>query len=549
MSLVLFNDGLDDLPVREQSEGFFGTDTVSKPTLLPPNFIRTGSNIWMDVDGLIRTRPGLRFNALCNTLPLVGPTTRIQGAAYFDTPALERILAVRDGKLYEIVTAENAAAVNHLAGPTPSTTADIKFAQLVDRMFYTDGTLTLRWAYYTAGWTFGTVATFSDTSAMPAWKLIVAHKFRLLAVDADGTKLYASAIGDAYLPANWVRTENIRIGSGEGDPIKAVLSSQSGNLIVLTERAAWQVDTSDASAANWIVRKITGLIGCVEGKTAVEIGQDVLYLSRYGVVSLGALTDNIGLNASTTLSSPMQGIINRINWSAIDTAWATTWRDLYILALPITTDTTPTIFLCYNTRTKAWATPWAATLATANLTGGVTAAFTGWTGAVVTRFGAKQETLITDNCGRLLRFDDNFEADESAVSSSVDIISHVRMRAHAFGAEESYKQPFWLEIDWFNSTAEGVQVNLVRDGLLAYPDKSLASCEIVASGLETNDLVSFPIKFPFYFQPNEVYRKSWTLRKFSRFREVSVQIVALRGVLKIRTVRIAAFVDTPALIR
>ncbi len=41
-----------------------------------------------------------------------------------------------------------------------------------------------------------------------------------------------------------------------------------------------------------------------------------------------------------------------------------------------------------------------------------------------------QETLITDNCGRLLRFDDNFEADESAVSSSVDIISHVRMRAH-----------------------------------------------------------------------------------------------------------------------
>ena len=61
--------------------------------------------------------------------------------------------------------------------------------------------------------------------------------------------------------------------------------------------------------------------------------------------------------------------------------------------------------------------------------------------------------------------------------------------------------------------------------------------------------MSFPIKFPFYFQPNEVYRKSWTLRKFSRFREVSVQIVALRGVLKIRTVRIAAFVDTPALIR
>lgn len=544
MPLYLFNDQLDEAPEKETSEGFSGMDAVSKPTLLLPGQVRAGSNMWMDVDGIVRTRPGLRFNALCNTLPLVAGARQIQGLGYFDTVANERILAVRNGKLYEILSAGNAATVNELAGPTPSTSADVQFAQLVDRMFYQDGVL--RWSLNSAGWTHGSVTTFSDASAMPTWKLIGAHRFRMLAVDADGIRLYASAVGQAHNAADWVRTDNIRVGDGEGDPITAIISGTS-YLTVLCERSAYQVDTSAASLANWSIRKITDLGGCCAGKTALSIGQDIIFLSRYGVTNLGALADTISINPATLISAAVQFIIDRINWTAIGTAWATSWRDLYILALPLGSDTSPNTLLTFNTRTGQWATPWASTLATADLGSGNFQAFTGWAGAVVTRFGQKQETLLADTCGRLLRMDDSYERDDNTAANTNLIVSYVTLRGCAFGAPEAFKQPFWLEIEFFNSTGAGVQLNLVRDGLQAFPDRTLPACEIIATGLETNNLRSFPIVFPLQFQPNEAFYKTFVLRGQGRFRQATIQAVATSGAMKIRSATFAAFVDTPQL--
>ena len=337
------------------------------------------------------------------------------------------------------------------------------------------------------------------------------------------------------------------MGTGEGDPIKAILNS-TGYLIVINERSAWQIDTSNASVANWTVRNITSITGCVEGKTAVNMGQDVLFLSRYGVVSLGALRDTLSINPSTTLSSAIQGYIDRINWSAITTAWATTWRDLYLLALPVDTDTSPSIFVTYNLRTKAWATPWKSTLATADLTGGNTAAFTGWAAGVLTRFANKQETMLADSCGRLFKVDDTYDRDDNTAMDANLIVSWATLRAHAFGSEEAYKQPFWVELEWFKSTGAGVQINLLRDGLKAYPDKALNACEIIDSNLGTNNLKTFPMLFPMVFQSNETYRISRSIRGFNRFREASIQIVCQQGTMKLRTTRFAAFVDTPALV-
>lgn len=547
MPLPLFNDRLDEDPEKEVSEGFKGTDAAAKPTLLPLDMARRGENVWIDVDGLIQTRPGLRFNSLNATTTATADNTRVQGAAYFDTAALERILVVCQGTLREILTAGNNATTNALGAAVVSTSAAVTFAQLVDRMFYTEGTI--RWAYHTGVWSFGSVPTFSDATAMPTWRTIVAHGFRLLAVDADGIKIYASAIGNAEAAANWVKTDNIRVGTGEGDPVVRLVSGQSGYLVALTERAAYQIDTSSATVANWTVRKITGLTGCVEGKTAVEIGQDIIFLSRYGVVSLGALANTDSLNASSTLSAPMQPYIDRINWSAISKAWGTTWRDLYILAVPVDSDTYPTLMLTFNTRTRRWSTPWKCTLPNADLGGGNTGTFAGWGAAVVPRFSTKQETLIADTTGRVHRLDDVYEKDDRTASTTQEITSWITLRSQVFGADEALKQPFWVEIDWYNSTASSVQVNLVRDGLKAYPDKAIGDCEIIATGLSTNNLTSFPIIFPLVFQANETYSKAWVIRQFSRFREAALQIVAQQGRMRLRMVKMAAFVDTPTLVR
>lgn len=544
----LFNEALDEEPVDKSAAGFVGMDAVKPPRDLPPSLVRAGRNMWADVDGILQTRPSFKFNSLLNTSPGAGDK-RVQGAGYYDTPVIERVLAIREGKLYEVQSAGNNATNAHLAGPTPSATNDAHFAQLIDRMLYVYGTAAVGWSIYSGGaWSHGTVTQFSDATAMPSWSFICTHGQRAFAYDPATNKLYASAVGQAHNAADWVKTNNIIVGDGTGDPLKRAISSQSGRLVVLNEASAWWADTSSATVANWTTGRITSKTGCVEGKTAVEIGQDIYFLSRHGVVSLGHLQALDSISPATSLSAAVQPFIDRINWSAISSAWATTWNKLYVLALPIDNGSVPTLLLCYNTLTQRWSTPWTCTLADADLGGGITGGtFTGWTTAVVSRFGAKDETLVCDNTGRLLRLDATGEDDESAAATSQDIESWATTSAWVFDYPRNYKQPFWVSFEFFQSTATSVQVNLVRDGLRAYPDRALDECEIIVENLSTNNQTTFPLVFPLIFQPNDAYSKSFTIRDKARFQEAGIQFVSASGRLKLRLVTMAAFIDSPVL--
>jgi hypothetical protein len=581
MTLSLFNDSLDDVPVSAGCDGFSGVDIASKANLLSPDIVRDGRNVWMDSNQLLQTRPGLRFNVLLNTGTAGLASPRIQGLGYYDTPLIERTLAVRAGKLYEINGADVSAPFNELTGPTPDPTANVRFMQLVDRMFYVD--TVLRWAHYDSGpgWTHGTVTAFDTAAPMPDWLTICAHGFRMLAVESKGYKIYASAIGQAKDAADWVQTENIRVGTGEGDPITALISGQAGNLIVLNLGSAWVVDTTDPQLANWIVRKITDVAGCVEGKTAVSFGQDVIFLSRHGVVTLGALANIDSISSAQTLSAPVQPIIDRINWAAIGNAFATLWQDLYLLAVPLDNETHPSLILPFNMRTRRWMTPWAATLGGVILgdlggaslftdetglflededgnlildSGGSPAdpleavPFEGFSAALVTRFAGRQETLIGDTTGRLLKIDPSYEKDDNGPADSQDVPSWVTLKAHDFDFPQHDKQPFWLEVEFRKSTANGVQLNLVRDGLLTYPEQSLDDCEIIARPLTTGTLGVFPIVFPLEFKPNANYRRTFHIRNQPRFRECGLQVHCPRGRLSLRSARFSVFLDTPNLI-
>jgi hypothetical protein len=543
MSLALFNETKDDTPDKTGAEGFAGCDALTDPTRLGPETIRAGENIWFDADLLAQTRPGLRFNTALTRTAVGAEAVKVRGLGYYDIPAKEAVLVSGDGKLYEITGAGNAATSNVLT-PTPSATATAHFAQLVDRMFYSEGTL--RWSLWSGvAWSHGSVTAFSNAAAMPAWGVICAHGLRLLAYDPATDKIHASAVGQASAAGDWVQTENIRVGTGEGDPVLALISGQNGFLVVIKERSAWYVDTSDASVGNWSSRRITNLAGAVAGRTAVQVGQDVLFLSSFGVVALGALATTDSISPAANLSRPLQPFIDRINPAALGTAWATLWRDHYLLAVPLDAATQPSHLLPFNTTTRRWGAPWACTMPAHSVGAGV--AFTGWSGAVVANFGAVQETLLADNTGRVFRLDRTYEKDESAPNVTQDIVSWLTIRACDHGLAENWKQPLLAIVEWFNSTGADVQINLVRDGRRSYPDLALNACEVIAANLATNALMTFPIKFPWQFQPNAGYTRQFPLRGRGRYKHASLQIVSRKNRLKLRAARLASFVDAPDL--
>ena len=544
MPLQLFNEALDDSPDKVEADGFVGFDSTTEPTKIEAAIARAGANVWMDVDLLLQTRPALKFNTLLTRAALGGGSQQPRGMGYYDVPAREAVLVSGDAKLYEITGDGNNVTSNVLT-PTPSATVDAQFSQLVDRMFWSDGTL--HWSMYSGGaWSHGTVTTFSDASAMPTWGTIVSHGFRLMALDPATGKIYASAIGTANNAADWVKTENIRVGTGEGDPPVALISGQAGNLIVLNERSAWSVDTSNATVANWTSTKITGLTGCVERKTAVQAGQDVIFLSAFGVVSLARLADAISINEATTLSAPIQNYIDRINPSGLSAAWAVMWENLYLLALPLDAATVPNTLLAFHILTRKWMPPWDCTLP--NLTvGATTITFAGWVCGVAANFASRQNTLICDNTGRALRLAKTAVQDESAAATTQEITSWMTTKAWNHGLPENFKQPFSVQIEWFGSLATNVQINLVRDGNATYPTKALNACEIIASAIGTNAGNFFPITFPITFLGNTSYVRPWTLRDFPRYRAAGIQIVSQKSRMKLRAVRLTAFIDAPSL--
>jgi hypothetical protein len=533
-------DTLDDQPVRETSEGFEGMDCATDPTLLPANLLSDGWNMMCLGDGKARSRPGTyRIGAAIDAIPLVNYLGNpvVRGLSYYDTPDYERLLAAIESSIISFSSSGTNVSptyVGYFAPAGTGTEEHVAMVQLIDRMFYLNNGSLHNLILSGGVWTLGIVATFSTGASMPMWSKIVAHGHRLFAMEANGYKLYASAIGQANNPADWVITDNFRVGSGEGDPARALISNQGGFLTMLCARSAWQIDTSAASVANWTSKRVTNLTGCVEGKTAVQIGQDILFLAREGVVSLGALANADSINPETALSAPIKPWIDRINWTYIGKAFAVKWAEFYLIALPIDSATRPKHVFAYNLRTRRWQTPWVYAFGNHSDPAGTSNAFAGFTCATVANFGDKAETCLADNVGRIFRLDTAALADyDLGAGGAVNFINSIVTRQKVHGAPDALKQPFQAEVEFKDTTLSSLDLILLRDGATPTTINST-----YASGADTLTLGGF-------IATTGIWRKRASARNKARYRQAALQVFSGSAGLTVSRAALDAFVDAP----
>lgn len=534
MQQALTAEVTDDTPDRAVAGGFIGFDAATNPTLLEPGIIAAGSNVYLKGDGLARTRPGFVLNS--NQLAAAPATSAVvRGLCYYDLPDYEATLAFCDEKVKSIASVTYGVAPATEVSYGGTTVGDLPFVQFIDRIFYIRNGV-LNWQMNTAGvWTAGTITTFSDASAMPTWSKIATQGFRLFLMEANGYKLYASAIGAANAAANWVKTENIRVGSGEGDPARALIPSQGRYLTMLTARAAWQIDTTDALVANWSSLRITSLAGCVEGKAAIAVGQDVYFLSRVGIVNLGSLRDTVSIAPQFALSAPIQPYIDRINWSAIDKAFATTWQELVIFALPLDSNTRPKDLFAYNLATRQWCAPWSCVPGT-NTASGI--AFGGWTCATVANFGDKAETLIADDTGRVFYLDTtgNYNGfDDDGSGDYHYIATTLTTRAFTHDAPEARKQALLAEVEAIVNFSSGPAIfgntlQLIKEN--GYGTATLSS--------------GFSIGGTPY-QPGQIQRARFNARglasSLGSYRDAQLKLTMPSGRMNLRSLSLTSYVD------
>ncbi len=554
----MFNDAIDDQPQAAAAAGFQGMDCNTNPVLLEPGMLADGKNLWCRGDGAIETRPGLKVNSAFLRAHLAAygassPDLIIYAAGYYDLPGYEGTVFFSANSAWVLSgTGDDLVAARIVPGaPIVVAALGSPLVQMIDRLYYLDAFGRINWLLYSGGvWSGGTLTVFSSGAAMPTWARIVTQGFRLIAIEIGGYKLYASAIGSANSAADWVSTENIRVGNGEGDPVKAVLATQGGYITVINGRSAYQLATAEASVANWSSLQVCRHTGCVEGRTAVVLGQDAFFLSRFGLVSLGALADTVSIAPQDTLSYPIQPWIDRINWTNIANAFATTWRDLYLIALPIDGETLPTRLFAYHLKLRTWMTPWVYLMQPIAAWPG-RIGYYGWSGfrnAVVTHFSDRSETLLIDNHGQFLRIDESYESDQSihstdssatfvATYTATAIAAYLRTRSFTHDQPAARKQPFFVEIECIDNTAAGtIDTVLLVDGqatVTADPDTNTVGRVAQWSPAGGSEKKRYLLRGQFYS------------RTLAPYREASVELYRTGSKMAVRAVVLSAFVDPP----
>lgn len=497
----LNNNGLDDPLLSDGMGAFAGQVSAAKASRIQPDECAQMVNLDVTPNGSARTRNGTRQAGT------IGGAGSVEGLVFFSTPAATKVLALKEGKLYEADTLDSPTWTEAATGMASGRT---EAAQLVDKIYLADGAAVWEWD--------GT--TLTEIVAAPASQLIAAHTSRLFAAgnpaEPDGL-----AVSDILDGTTWPSpTHRLRIGGGDGDAITALVPWQRDVLIVLKERSAWAVNANPLEEpGNWAIDRIGGNVGCIAGRTAVAAGNDIFFLSRDGVHSLRRSIQQDDLQISLPLSIPVQDVVDRINWAAVETACATFWNNRYLLAVPLDNATEPDTVLVYNTVQQRWSGTW-----------------TGWTPTIFGRVDFGTERLVFGNAsGQLVVFRDG----DSTIfdDDGAPVVPRLLTRAFDFQAVQNPKTPFSVEIDFRNSR-DRCDVSLIPDG-----GRETVLEEDLATAREG---ISLPIaQLPFDLLAPGSLLRAWGTQHIGQCRELQILIEgAGEDVLEVRGLNANAFLDT-----
>jgi hypothetical protein len=516
----MYNDALDDPLLEAGTRIFSGLREGSSPSLILGNHLLRAENLMLGTQGTARTRPGTDWLAQPQAYPA-------QGMWFYDIPGFERLIVVSNGKVYELAgTAINTTATEITGfSPALSTTAPISFAQLVDKLYIADGANYYELYWDGLVWQKSHQATFSGGATLADFSILLVvnvggASFRVIGTGINTTDNDLLYVSDPLAGKAWNSANNVRVGRGDGDPIRMVLASQDGRLTVCKEKSFWRVDPVSTTLAQWTMGAINESIGTLAGRTCINVGGDVYALTSRGVLSLGALSTSDAVNESAIVSTEIQDTLKRLNTAAAGKSWATTWDDYYLLAIPLDAATTPNAILAYNVVTRKWSGHWTGLTPTC---------------AAQTRFSDDAQTILADSAGRLLRLSTAVKKDQTSLTTFAEIAALLETKAWNFRLPRHPKQLFTAEVQFEDSTGT-VDVELISDG---------RSPVMIEEDARTNQLPILPVQLPFSLEADAQLRTYWHLRNQPTAREARLRITATQGYLKIREIRLQGWPDTP----
>lgn len=520
---VLFNENLDDPLAWDACTGFAGGQVSNtRANLLAANQLPYLFNCDITRTGEVVTRRG----AQAVGSQIGGGVGPVQGLTFYDTPTDKYLVAAAGARLWKYDGATWSPLGDGVWRALDSL-RPVTFAQGINTLYFCDG------AGDVFSWDGAAVVDLgSGASDKPPLgpRFLAWHTGRLMAAGM-ATEPDAVYFSDFLDGATWdAALQQLRVGGGEGDPISAIVPWTNFDLLALKRHSIWVVGCSPAGAdppgsvAGFPVKLLNPRIGCIAPRTAVQVGDDVFFLSDTGVRSVRhSVATEDRSEVGESLSYPIRDVIDRINPAAISTCCATYWNNRYLLAVPLDDSHAPNFILVFNTLTDTWSGLWR-----------------GWAPLdfAVSAYGGELRLCIGQSNGFVLQWLDWVQVDNELESTFQDagaaISTALLTRAFTFQEPVSPKTGFQCELE-FDSSQADVAVQAVLDDASPFD----------VAGFSTLSAALFlPLTLPFVLPRAGIVRRSFDLQRFGQFRELQFQLSSAGGKLSLRTIAASAFVDT-----
>ena len=530
---LFFNDQVDDPLLTEICETFGGgQNSYTRASLLQEGQAMQLTNVILLQNGELSKRRGTRdvFSGFVSN-----EGDRIQALVNFETVDVNLLVVIVDGtaKYFDGVSWQSyfAAGISD-----PSELVDL--VQLTDQLYWGDSNE----AGGISNFDGSVVTVIGGSPANTSILEVVTNRLAAAGVASVPDAVYFSDLLDAD---TWDLVNNqVRIGAGDGEPIVALKAWQESNLLVFKRRGVWVIncDPTAADAASFAIAKIHNTIGCVARRSVCQVGQDVWFLSRNGVMSVQKQIGSSNNLIDTPMSQSIQDVILRIRWAHAHKSAAACYNNYYLLSVPVDSNEPDTV-LVFHYQTGGWTV------------------FKGWDACSFLEQAHEGKTRLLMGCvnGEVREWldyldDDEVEAEldfrdglQGLILPQVlpftfppgqDTVATIETRGMIFGEPLNLKSGFYGSIEVLQQNGS-VSISIVRDG----NDPELVSAFTVdPTGFTLPAL--FPITLP--IQPGYV-TQIFPLNNIShgvQFTELRYRIVSNSGNFSMRRAVAQGFLDT-----
>jgi hypothetical protein len=201
----------------------------------------------------------------------------------------------------------------------------------------------------------------ADTTRGPIAKYVCTHKDKIVLGNVDGypSRISWSGGGSNVDKFNWRYGGGyIDIDKDSGDQITGLIEFQDA-IIVFKERSVWSVTLaySDGLVIPTVKLVIRG-IGCVSHRTIKHVENDVFFLSRKGVFTLGNEANYLANVLRTNeISSRIRPLFETLTPAQLKEACATYHMNKYRLSYPTGASSKNTKEVVYDRERLAWMGP------------------------------------------------------------------------------------------------------------------------------------------------------------------------------------------------